>query len=300
MKANEFQKYIIFSLEEHNKTLCEQIDAQTAVMQQEDLVTRLKLRERSVLLTELSRQVNELRRVIISEGSSKKLPVPFGISKSTTELPRLRPISPSDSSLLPNASQITNGISELKGCRPTTTASRSDLNSPMKAKIRPLHDKPFTAPLYHLKEEIFEIGELGYMEDKPIKKQTNFLRAKHMEMFAASAGAQAEISPVAIDKKLKQQQKSTKLVMNRQSSPDRDLLFEDASVTLSWLGIEKEQHAEVKTLRHQLVKELSEAAKMKKKLMMATTKAAALQGKGRNLKLKINAHDAFFPDTNDT
>lgn len=292
-KAAEFQKYIIFSLEEHNKHLSGQLEVQLAVMKQDDLVNKLKLRERGVLLIELSRQVNELRRAIISDGNSKKLPVPFGISKSSTELPRLTPAK--NSSLENPLDAPFTAITKLSGSRPATTSNRSDVNSPMKAKVRPLHDKPFTAPLYHLKEEIFDIGELGYIEDKPIAKQTNFLRARHMDMFAASAGAQADVPAAEINKKLKKQKQISDL-KSSSTSVDENLLFEDASVTLSWVGLDKERQAEIKTMRHQLVKELTEAARLKKNLMMATTKAAMLQGKGRALKLKIKAHESLFSE----
>jgi hypothetical protein len=270
-------------------------------MRQEELVNKLKLRERSILLVELSRQVNDLRRALIKEGNIKKLPIPFASSKSASELPQISPTKTNDA---PHQHSTTHSsestslslrganstVSEVLGSRPATVSDRSLLNSPTKSKIKLLHNKPFSAPLYHVVEEPFVIGELGHMSEKPIVKQTNFLRARHSEMFAASAGAQAEVMPHEIEKKMKKFLTSSELLTDSfYSMEDSDLLIEDAGMTFSWLGLDKSRHAEIIDLRKQLVRTITEAAKLKKKHVMATSKAASLQGKGREIKLKANA-----------
>ena len=65
--------------------------------------------------------------------------------------------------------------------------------------------------------------------------------------------------------------------------------MEEAALSISWLGIDDAKQEEIANIRKEIVQKLTDAAKLKKKHMLATTKAAQMKGKGREIKLKLNS-----------
>ena len=72
LQAQEYLKYLIFSLEEQNKNMSTRLQIQESCAQQQEVIHQLKLRERSMLMRELSEQLNETRAQVIKEKNEKE------------------------------------------------------------------------------------------------------------------------------------------------------------------------------------------------------------------------------------
>jgi len=270
-KLHEFQKYLIFSLEEQNKYLTDQINSQDALMLHNETINKLKLRERSILLVELAEQVNSLRFELNNVKKNKKsnilsksLEVSSGTEKDFTE-----------KSKSIDTTKSNDAISMLQVTRPSTVATRSELNN-KKSSLKPVYiDKPLTAPL----------NETSSSSSTPIL-QTSFMQeSKRSSMFKSSGGAQGKIQ---LNNTLKPNHNNLNAIDSIYSNIHNEQLIEGATYDFTWLGLENSKVAEIKNIRQELLKNLTEAMRLRKKHMMATTKALHVKGKGREAKLKLN------------
>jgi len=270
-KLHEFQKYLIFSLEEQNKYLTDQINSQDALMLHNETINKLKLRERSILLVELAEQVNSLRFELNNVKKNKKsnilsksLEVSSGTEKDFTE-----------KSKSIDTTKSNHAITMLQVTRPSTVATRSELNN-KKSSLKPVYiDKPLTAPL----------NETSSSSSTPIL-QTSFMQeSKRSSMFKSSGGAQGKIQ---LNNTLKPNHNNLNAIDSIYSNIHNEQLIEGATYDFTWLGLENSKVAEIKNIRQELLRNLTEAMRLRKKHMMATTKALHVKGKGREAKLKLN------------
>jgi hypothetical protein len=308
LKVHDYQKYMLLSLEQQNLHLSDQMEALEALMQQTEVISKLKLRERGILLVELSEQVNTLRRIIRDWTAKKHLNT--AASQSSALLPRIEsgldvtvPETFSPARLPAKELDMTSQSMPDLCVRPATvgnrqlsaakSSSRGHSSAELKRATTPLHNKPFTSPLYNVKIDSishngFVLASPTYEESSPIV-QTNFLRRgegrlKRPNMFAASSGAQGKVYSSDLPVRISAEASFY--------SEDNNSLIEEAPLTMDWLGMDEKKVAEINQIRHLLVKSLTDSAKLKKKHMMATAQASIMKGKGREVRLKLNAANA--------
>ena len=308
-KDQDFQRYVIFSLEEQCKQQTTQIETLRALMEQNELVSKLKLRERGILLVELSSHINALRNQLIKgrfDYTTSNRPI--STSNSTNALPKLSndidlPETPSSPAALKLLRDNTQSMPEID-VRPATVLNKtreqiSDRRSTPKRRQQsiastpdgPLHTKPFTAPIYNVKRPYsdFESMTVAPIATSPVK-QVNFLRvgggntmSKRPNMFEASAGAQGKAKNVEGFSNSWIKEESSFY-----SDSKNDSMVEDTALSMSWLGIDSAKQTEIAEIRKEIVQKLTAVAKLKKTHMLATTKAAQLKGKGREIRVKLN------------
>ena len=312
VRNSDFQKYVIFSLEEQCKQQSTQIESLEALMEQNELVSKLKLRERSILLMELSAHVNSLRGQV-GKTEDHQLPRPMTVSQSLSTFPaltdELNPETIASPSNLKRLRDNQRSMPEISVARPATVSTRThrDLQKKSAVVAEPssssttLHNKPFSAPLYNLEKDRLAYKNIPvFPEVKSPEKQVNFLRAGHgslnkeakkrADMFVASAGTQGRVKAKSKEELSVHKEGSVESFYESKS----DILVEDTGLSFSWLGLDEAKHDKILEARKEIVKSLTEAARLKKKHMMATTKAKELQGKGREVKLKLKADDFFL------
>ena len=116
-----------------------------------------------------------------------------------------------------------------------------------------------------------------------MKAGEGFSISKRPNMFEASSGAQGRVKNIeGIGNSMLIEENSF------YSDTKNENMVEDAALSMSWLGMDDAKQNEIAEIRKEIVQKLTDAAKLKKKHMLATTKAAQLKGRGRGLKLKLN------------
>lgn len=194
---------MIFALEQQKNQLSCQVETLGALVQQNELISKLKLRERGLLLIELSEQVKSLRCTVKELSSCRRQPT--ATSQSTTALPRIDAVydSPESSPARFSARELGTNTQSMPclDVRPATVGSRGQIpavrsssHGRTKAKDEsPLHNKPFIAPLYNVKDRVDYnefVSDIPQLVSSP-KLQTNFLLTggKRANMLTSPADA---------------------------------------------------------------------------------------------------------------